>query len=162
MRACLKERCWKCTRTCPLPRASKGVAMMKLRLPCGCVAEQHVNEISFGNALPGFNSALPVIRVTTHMHHCVNHYEVTFYAIVNTVWKAPDKMAPHIFFDSLPGFRICHDFIETGFDGLDERFGQLRANIGIIGHSTQIFFKRLRVEGVLHLLTTLRASVEAS
>jgi hypothetical protein len=70
------------------------------------------------------------------------------HAIINLV--TINEMAAYIFFNNLSGFRICEDAFYARFNGLDEGFGQTRANLGIIRHSSDVFQERFRMERIIH------------
>jgi len=96
------------------------------------------------------------------MHHRVDHYAISLYTIVNTERKTLDEIASHIIFDDLPSARIGEDLLDAGLEGVDKRLGQLRTDVSIVGDSAKVFFKRPRMERVLHFLMILCANTEAS
>ena len=109
-----------------------------------------------------FQSVFPELWVAAHMHHSVDHYAISLYTIVNTEWKTLDEIASHIIFDYLPSAGIGKDLFDAGLEGFDKRLRHPRTDVSIIGDSSKVFFKRLRMERVLHLLMILCANTEAS
>jgi len=57
------------------------------------------------------------------VHDGIYHYDITLNTIVYAERKAINEMTAYIFFNNLPGFRICEDAFYARFNGLDEGFG---------------------------------------